>query len=159
MLATHFPHLSLVDDWLYEELPNGTVEHIKQKNQVPVSQSGIIDAFSHIQDCPARTGVLLQQLLSMPPTDVWPYAEIFVQHFKSILDDKVPRYIQELYKKVWLRLNTVLPRCLWAITTHALIPHDHEDLFKLGLPAVVPKPQNNIVLDPLQVLRCHPGIF
>ncbi|XP_071448160.1 integrator complex subunit 2 [Hetaerina americana] len=159
LLATHFPHLSLVDDWLYEELPNGTVENIKHKNHAPVSENSITEAFSHIQDCPARTGLLLQQLLSMPPTDIWPFAEIFVQHFKSILDDKVPRYIQELYKRVWLRLNTVLPRCLWAITTHSLIPHENEDLVKLVVPVQMPKCQENIVLDPLQVLRCHPTVF
>ncbi|XP_046387078.1 integrator complex subunit 2 [Ischnura elegans] len=159
LLATHFPHLSLVDDWLYEELPDGTVENIKRKNQAPLSEQSVIEAFSHIQDCPARTGLLLQQLLSMPPTDVWPFAEIFVHHFKSILDDRVPRYIQELYKRVWLRLNTVLPRCLWAMTTHALIPHDNDTKVKSAIPVSMPKSQESIVLDPLQVLRCHPSVF
>lgn len=54
-------------------------------------------AFSHIQSCPSRTGRLLRQLLLMPATDIWPYAETIIKFFKSTLDDKVPRYIQGIY--------------------------------------------------------------
>jgi len=51
-------------------------------------------AISHMQSCPSRTGRLLRQLLLMPATDIWPYAETIIKFFKSMLDDKVPRYIQ-----------------------------------------------------------------
>jgi integrator complex subunit 2 len=54
-------------------------------------------AFSHMQLCPSRTGRLLRQLLSMPATDIWPYAETIIKFFRSTLDDKVPRYIQGIY--------------------------------------------------------------
>lgn len=40
---------------------------------------------------------------------------------KVVLGENVPRYLQDLYKEVWLRLNTVLPRRLWALTVKNLI--------------------------------------
>lgn len=53
---------------------------------------------------------------------------------------------------MWLRLNTVLPRCLWVMTINAL---RHE---KTVLPDLV-LTQENVVLDPLQVLRCDDRVF
>lgn len=38
-----------------------------------------------------------------------------------VLGANVPRYLQDLYKDVWLRLNTVLPRRLWALTAKNLV--------------------------------------
>ena len=94
LLATHFPHLSLVDDWLDDEAIN--VDNVKIKNHetVIVNDSTIKEAFDYIQSCPSRTGMLLRQLMSMKPTDIWPYAKTIIQHFKKILHEKVPRYIQ-----------------------------------------------------------------
>lgn len=149
LLAMHFPHLSLVDDWLEEGM---VIEMGRQPKQPPVSEAAIIEVFSHMQSCPSRTGHLLRQLLSMPATDIWPHAETIIKFFKSMLDDKVPRYIQELYKQVWLRLNTVLPRCLWVISINAL-------LYESTAVKNVFLTQENIVLDPLQVLRCDNQVF
>lgn len=61
-------------------------------------------------------------------------------------------FVTELYKQVWLRLNSVLPRCLWVMTINALLP----DCSVLPTPALT---QENVVLDPLQVLRCDPRVF
>lgn len=58
--------------------------------------------------------------------------------------------ITELYRQVWLKLNTVLPRCLWVMTISAFM---HE---KSLLPTLT---QENIVLDPLQVLRWDTRAF
>lgn len=58
----------------------------------------------------------------------------------------------ELYKKVWLRFNSVLPRTLWVLTIKALL---HEDA---TLPSVPPK-QEKIIIDPLQILRCDDRVF
>ncbi|XP_015117124.1 integrator complex subunit 2 [Diachasma alloeum] len=151
LLATHFPHLSLVDDWLDDEMINIESPAANYENVV-INDVSIIEAFGHIKSCPSRTGRLLRQLMSMKPTDIWPHAETFVHYFKVILDEKVPRYIQELYKQVWLRLNTVLPRCLWVMSTNALLIEN---------PTVqnVRLTQENIVLDPLQVLRCDTRVF
>lgn len=58
----------------------------------------------------------------------------------------------ELYKQVWLRLNTVLPRCLWVMSINALL-HESAAVKNVFLT------QENIVLDPLQVLRCDSRVF
>lgn len=93
LLATHFPHLSLVDDWLDDETIN--VDTLASDQEVlVVNDSSIREAFEYIHTCPSRTGVLLRKLMSMKPTDVWPYAKTIVQFFKKILDERVPRYIQ-----------------------------------------------------------------
>ncbi|XP_068086623.1 integrator complex subunit 2 [Anabrus simplex] len=149
LLATHFPHLSLVGDWMDEER---TAVVAGRRERVVVSESTIREAFSHITTCPSRVGRLLHQLLAMPATDVWPFAEIIIDHFRALLDEKVPRYIKELYKRVWLQLNTVLPRCLWVMSINALIHHS------TMLQHVFLR-QESIVLDPLQVLRCDVAVF
>lgn len=207
LLATHFPHLSLVDDWLDDEMINIESPAANYDN-LTVNDVTIVEAFGHIKTCPSRTGRLLRQLMSMKPTDVWPHAETIIHYFKVVLDEKVPRYIQgekvnyrkenkytvfnkshvnflsqlymkvecqlmhknfpyqyikfhtififsrvsELYKQVWLRLNTVLPRCLWVLSINALLIENSNSLN-------VFLTQENIVLDPLQVLRCDTRVF
>ena len=93
LLATHFPHLSLVDDWLDDEMINIDSVSANQE-KVTINVTSIIEAFGHIRTCASRTGRLLRHLLSMKPSDVWPHAEIIIHYFKTILDEKVPRYIQ-----------------------------------------------------------------
>ncbi|XP_043267070.1 integrator complex subunit 2 [Venturia canescens] len=151
LLATHFPHLSLVDDWLDDEMINIVSPAINHEN-LNVNDVTIVEAFGHIKTCPSRTGRLLRQLMAMKPTDIWPHAQTIIHYFKVVLDEKVPRYIQELYKQVWLRLNTVLPRCLWVLSINALLIENSNALN-------VFLTQENIVLDPLQVLRCDTRVF
>lgn len=86
----------------------------------------------------------------MRPTDVWPNADLLTSYFKTILDEGVPKYVQDLYKQCWLHLNTVLPRSLWVMTINALLPKENHVVFLT---------QENIAVDPLQVLRCDQRIF
>lgn len=58
----------------------------------------------------------------------------------------------ELYRQVWLKLNTVLPRCLWVMTIKEFM-HEKSILPTLSIN------QENIVLDPLQVLRWDTRAF
>ncbi|XP_066600597.1 integrator complex subunit 2 [Prorops nasuta] len=151
LLATHFPHLSLVDDWLDDEMIN--LDSISEDYEnIKINAFSIKEAFSYIQICPSRTGRMLRQLICMKPTDIWPYVENIITYFKDVLNQNVPRYIQELYKQVWLRLNTVLPRCLWVLSINAL-------LIENSIINNVFLTQENIVLDPLQVLRCDIRVF
>lgn len=55
----------------------------------------------------------------------------------------------ELYKKVWLRLNTVLPRSLWALTIKALQHNNGASALK----------EENLMQDPLQVLQCDDRVY
>lgn len=149
LLATHFPQLSLVDDWMDDQAFGDTTRHV---SGISLSEASIVEAFQSIEENPYKTGKILKAMLSKNPTDIWPFAEIFVKHFKSVLGDQVPRHIQELYREVWLRLNTVLPRCLWIMTINALLDIN-------GHAKNVTITQENVLVDPLQVLRCDIRVF
>ncbi|KAL0266334.1 UNVERIFIED_CONTAM: hypothetical protein PYX00_008909 [Menopon gallinae] len=149
LLATHFPHLSLVEDWLDDD----TIIIDGIKDIVPNTtflRQTIFEAFEVINTYPSRTGRLLKKLLTMNPTDVWPHADLITGYFKKILNEGVPKYVQDLYKQCWLQLNTVLPRSLWVMTINALLPKENHSISLT---------QENIAIDPLQVLRCDQRIF
>ncbi|KAK6641527.1 hypothetical protein RUM44_013239 [Polyplax serrata] len=149
LLATHFPHLSLVEDWLDDDVISTEEVNTKDPSHSVLSAT-ISEAFQVINTNPSRTGTILKQLLKMRPTDVWPHADLFTGYFRTILDENVPKYVQDLYKQCWLRLNTVLPRSLWVMTINALLPVENR---------AISLTQENIAIDPLQVLRCDQRIF
>ncbi|PZC78825.1 integrator complex subunit 2 [Helicoverpa armigera] len=149
LLATHFPQLSLVDDWMDDQVFGDSNRH---QVDINLSETAIDDAFRTIEENPYKTGKILKAMLNKNPTDIWPYAETFVKYFKNVLGDQVPRHIQELYHEVWLRLNTVLPRCLWIMTINALLDIN-------GGVKNVTITQENVLVDPLQVLRCDIRVF
>lgn len=149
LLATHFPQLSLVDDWMDDQVFGDSSRH---QADVVLSDATLYDAFRSIEENPYKTGIILKAMLNKNPTDIWPFAEIFVKYFKSVLGDQVPRHIQELYREVWLRLNTVLPRCLWIMTINALL-----DINASSKNVTIT--QENVLVDPLQVLRCDMRVF
>lgn len=147
LLVTHFPHLSLVDDWIEEE-------HIllKSTTERKITEKDVIDAFENIKVCPVKTTKLLKLMLTKSPTELWPLCKIIIQYFKSIIDDSVPRLVQKLYRQVWIRLNTVLPRRLWIMSIQSLMPQD----------AVTKNyflKQENLLMDPLQILRCDERVY
>lgn len=86
-----------------------------------ISEFAVVEAFRHISDSPSRCAKMLQLLLKQEPIDIWPFAEVFMEYALKVLDESVPRYLQDLYKDVWLRLNTVLPRKLWVLTVKYLV--------------------------------------
>ncbi|XP_046961071.1 integrator complex subunit 2 [Vanessa cardui] len=150
LLATHFPQLSLVDDWMDDQVFGDTCRH---QIDINISDTSIDEAFQCIEDNPYKTGKILKAMLNKNPTDIWPFAEIFVRYVKSVLGDQVPRHIQELYREVWLRLNTVLPRCLWIMTINALLDINNGNIRNVTIT------QENVLVDPLQVLRCDIRVF
>lgn len=147
LLATHFPHLSLVDDWIDEE--GISLEHT---SDAPLTEMNIVEAFEEIELRPGKTIKCLKIMAKKSPTDLWPLAATFIRYFKKILGCTVPRLIQEEYGSVWLRLNTVFPRRLWVMSINALMPEDAVTKnFNLT--------QETILIDPLQVLRCDERVF
>lgn len=95
---------------------------------------------------------LLKWMLTKSPTELWPLAKTFIHYFKAILDSFVPRLIQKVYRQIWIRLNTVLPRRLWIMTIQALMPEDAVTKNFLMR-------QENSLDDPLQILRCDERVF
>ncbi|XP_058467120.1 integrator complex subunit 2 isoform X2 [Malaya genurostris] len=147
LLITHFPHLSLVDDWIDEE--GLAMEHISSGF---LNKFNVIEAFEEIDRNPGKIIKYLKVMMKMSPTDLWALADILIQYFKTILSSSVPRLAQELYKNVWIRLNSVLPRRLWIISIRALMPEDTVTKnFTLT--------QETMLIDPLQVLRCDERVF
>lgn len=104
-----------MEDWL-----DDMAIHTEYK-PAHISEMSVIDAFSDIENNPMKCAKLLQNLLKQEAIDIWPFVEIFAQHARNFLDDNVPRYLQDLYKDVWFRLNTVLPRRLWVLTVKNLV--------------------------------------
>lgn len=150
LLVTHFPHLSLVDDWIEEEVISKSVATPNARR--PIQSMQLLEAFEEIEQCPSKLIKVLRQMMRQPPTDIWPHAELFILYIKRILPTTVPRLVQELYRNVWIRLNTVLPRRLWLMSINALQPDD--GVFKMHLLS-----QDHGLFDPLQVLRCDERVF
>jgi integrator complex subunit 2 len=112
----------------------------------------IVEAFEEINICPSKTIRLLKQMLLKSPIELWSHSETIIRYFKKILEPSVPRLIQELYKQIWIKLNTILPRQLWVMTINALMPDD-------TITKHVVLRQENIMIEPLQILRCDERIF
>lgn len=141
-LATiHFPHLSLVDDWFQ----NNNFVSRKITKHIQVTENSIKEAFASLENNPYALIKVLQKMLLQDPTDIWTFAEVFIKHIKSILPHNIPRKVQELYKRIWMQLNTVLPRTLWVMTVNAL-QNDNASAKDVFLT------QENILADPLQVI-------
>lgn len=149
LFITHFPHLSLVDDWIGL---NWQLNDSLSRKVEKISEFHIIEAFEEIQACPSKVIRLLKVMLSRPSEEIWSLAESFIRYFKKILEPSVPRLIQELYKQVWMKLNTILPRQLWLLTINALMPDD-------TITKHIILNQENIAIEPLQILRCDERVF
>ncbi|XP_017787146.1 PREDICTED: integrator complex subunit 2 [Nicrophorus vespilloides] len=141
LLATHFPHLTLVDDWVDDM-------SFKTTNRDSfISESELLEALNGIEANPSRCAKVFQTLLTIEAIDIWPYAEIITQYSKNMLGLQVPRYLQDLYKDVWFKLNTVLPRRLWVLTVKNLVGN------LTGLTRI------DVAEDPLQIMRCDERVF
>ena len=62
------------------------------------------------------------------------------------------------YVLVWKRLNSIYPRRLWAMTIEGLRDAPRP-VGGFGPPARRPLTEDDLVLDPLYVLRCDPRVF
>ncbi|XP_018573102.1 integrator complex subunit 2 isoform X2 [Anoplophora glabripennis] len=141
LLATHFPHLTLVEDWLDDM----AIQH--EFKPVHLSELAMVEAFNEVETKPSKCAKLLQTLLRQEAIDIWPFAEVFTQFARNFVADSVPRYLQDLYKDVWFRLNTVLPRRLWVLTVKNLVD-DFSSLARI-----------DVAEDPLQIMRCDERVF
>lgn len=148
LFITHFPHLSLVDDWIEVE----DVSRAPGRLRGIITELNVIEAFEEIQLCPSKTIRLLKMMLTKSAIELWPLANIIIRYFKKVIEDSVPRLIQELYKQIWIKLNTILPRHLWVMTINALMPSD-----AITRHAILK--QENIMIEPLQILRCDERVF
>ena len=116
LATTYFPHLCLVEDWLRpDHSPAPTITSPK----LP-SAPALTAALSTVSSCSAAANLQLRQLLFLPPRVAWQLCPALVSNIDTLLGQTVPRHTQELYKQVWLMLNTVYPRQLWLLTVNSL---------------------------------------
>lgn len=155
LLVTHFPHLSLVEDWLEEEeLLQQVGGARKGKYSTTIAEQHVHEVFEQLEFSPSKCVKLLKSMLRLPPKDLWYISDAFIEHFADILRPNTPKMVQELYQKMWIRLNTVLPRRLWAMSTNSLMPPPTKSLVKSFALS-----HDHYTIDALHILRCDERVF
>ncbi|KAK4288012.1 hypothetical protein Pmani_030992 [Petrolisthes manimaculis] len=152
LLVSHYPQLCLVEDWLYQSPPSHSRLGILPP-KVPLDPQSVTRAMEGAVDNSGQLLVLLDRLMQMPPHQLWPLAAPLTANLKFLLQPGVPRKVLDTYRQVWLRLNSLFPRRLWAMTVEGLLPAEllgraHRTLT-----------EDDIVLDPLYVLRCDERVY
>lgn len=152
LLVSHFPQLCLVEDWLYQS-PSANSRLGILPPKVPLQEHTITQAMNDAAEKPGRLLVVLDRLLQLPPHQMWAAAIPLTASIKDLLQPRVPRKVLDTFRQVWLRLNSQFPRRLWAMTVEGLRPLD------LRRGPEQPLTEDDIVLDPLYVLRCDDRVF
>lgn len=89
LLATHFPQLCMVEDWMCESTSSDN-----SSTTLGCSPQAVNRSFANLTECPAPAVLLMRKLLTLPPKLLWPAAQAFISHFRSVLDESVPRQVQ-----------------------------------------------------------------
>ncbi|XP_051972929.1 integrator complex subunit 2-like [Xyrauchen texanus] len=156
LLATNYPHLCLVEDWISEEEVTGTLPLLRKmlltSSSCKYSQTQLREAFQNIISGGPRLLRILEHLTLLTAGDQIPYAEALTSSMGLLLEDGVSRRVLQTVNKLWMVLNTVMPRRLWVMTVNALQP-------SVKLLRQQRYTQNDLMVDPLIVLRCDPRVF
>uniref|UniRef100_A0A667XU96 Integrator complex subunit 2 n=1 Tax=Myripristis murdjan TaxID=586833 RepID=A0A667XU96_9TELE len=156
LLATNYPHLCLVEDWMCEEEVTGTLPLLRRmmltSNTCRYTQSQLHQAFQKLPSSSPRLMRILEHLTLLSPGDLIPYADALTASMALLLEPAVPRRILQTLNKLWMGLNTVMPRRLWVMTVNALQP-------SAKLLRQQRYSQNDLMVDPLIVLRCDKRVY
>uniref|UniRef100_A0A4W5PFP5 Integrator complex subunit 2 n=1 Tax=Hucho hucho TaxID=62062 RepID=A0A4W5PFP5_9TELE len=156
LLATNYPHLCMVEDWVCEEEVTGTLPLLRRmlltSNTCRYSQTQLHDAFQKVPSSGPRLMRMLDHLTLLSAGDLIPYAEALTGSMGLLLGPSVPRRIPQTLNKLWMVLNTVMPRRLWVMTVNALQP----SVKMLRQQRYI---QNDLMVDPLIVLRCDQRVY
>lgn len=151
LLISNFPHISMVDDWI-EKTNLVFLSTSTWLIGVEIKEQHLVDAFDELEVNPSKIMKILRIMLKRPPIELWQFATIFVKNLNKMFENNCPRLIRELYRKVWLRLNTILPKRLWVDTINAVLPKTEVVQYHSLV-------HENTLLDPLHILRCHEKVF
>uniref|UniRef100_A0A3B4H7F3 Integrator complex subunit 2 n=1 Tax=Pundamilia nyererei TaxID=303518 RepID=A0A3B4H7F3_9CICH len=156
LLATNYPHLCLVEDWVCAEEVTGTLPLLRKmmlpSNTCRYTQRQLHQAFQKLPSGSPRLMRILEHLTLLSPGDLIPYAEALTANMALLLEPAVPRRILQTVNKLWMGLNTVMPRRLWVMTVNALQP-------SAKLLRQQRYTQNDLMVDPLIVLRCDQRVY
>uniref|UniRef100_A0A8K9WXX6 Integrator complex subunit 2 n=1 Tax=Oncorhynchus mykiss TaxID=8022 RepID=A0A8K9WXX6_ONCMY len=119
LLATNYPHLCMVEDWVCEVLVTGTLPLFRRmlltSNTCRYSTTKVLSSGPRLM----RT---LDHLTLLSSGDLIPYAEALMDSMGLLLGPGVPRRIPQTLNKLWMVLNTVMPLRLWVMMVNALQP-------------------------------------
>uniref|UniRef100_A0A8C0PMN9 Integrator complex subunit 2 n=1 Tax=Canis lupus familiaris TaxID=9615 RepID=A0A8C0PMN9_CANLF len=104
-------------------------------------------AFSAVPVSHTQVMQILEHLTLLSASELIPYAEVLTSNMNQLLNSGVPRRILQTVNKLWMVLNTVMPRRLWVMTVNALQP-------SIKFVRQQKYTQNDLMIDPLIVLRC-----
>ncbi|XP_012161809.1 integrator complex subunit 2 [Ceratitis capitata] len=151
LIISNYPHLSMVDDWMEEHyLSNSNATNLMLSRQI--DRCLVIKALEKISTKPSIAIRVFRGLLKLPAEDLGQYSDLIVENMSRVFQKKVPRIIQELYKDIWLRLNSVRPTSFWKMSLNSIV---NVETGTTGCATYV----NEDLLDPLQVLRCDKQVF
>ncbi|XP_064208392.1 integrator complex subunit 2 [Anguilla rostrata] len=156
LLATNYPHLCMVEDWISEEEITGTLPLLRRMLLTSAtcrySQQQLQEAFQAVPSSGPRLMRILEHLTLLSAGDLIPYAETLTSHMGLLLGAGVSRRVLQTVNKLWMVLNTVMPRRLWVMTVNALQP-------SAKLTRQQRYTQNDLMIDPLIVLRCDRRVY
>ncbi|XP_066507111.1 integrator complex subunit 2 isoform X2 [Hoplias malabaricus] len=156
LLATNYPHLCMVEDWICEEEVTGTLPLLRRMllttPTCKYSQMQLNKAFQNVVQSGHMLMRILEHLTLLSAGDLIPYAEALTANMSLLLEEGVSRRVLQTVNKLWMVLNTVMPRRLWVMTVNALQP----SVKRLRQHRYT---QNDLLVDPLIVLRCDIRVF
>ncbi|XP_072099646.1 integrator complex subunit 2 isoform X1 [Mobula birostris] len=156
LLATNFPHLCMVDDWMCEEEVTGTEVLLSRmlltSRAKRHSPKKLQEAFQVASGNYTQLIQILEDLTLLSASELIPFAEALMLDLYKLLEPGVPRQILQIVNQLWRLLNTVMPRRLWVMTVNALQP-------KAKLLRQQKYTQNDLMIDPLIVLRCDRRVY
>uniref|UniRef100_A0A8B9HRR0 Integrator complex subunit 2 n=1 Tax=Astyanax mexicanus TaxID=7994 RepID=A0A8B9HRR0_ASTMX len=156
LLATNYPHLCMVEDWICEEEVTGTLPLLQKmlltEPACKYSKVELHKSFQDVVQSGHRLMRILEHLTLLSAGDLIPYAEALTASISLLLEEGVSRRVLQTVNKLWMVLNTVMPRRLWVMTVNALRPC-------LKLLRQQFYTQNDLLVDPLIVLRCDSRVF
>ncbi|XP_067638477.1 integrator complex subunit 2 [Eurosta solidaginis] len=150
LIISNYPHLSMVDDWMEGHYTSMSVTSNLMINK-PIDRSLVIKGLEHLSTKPSIAIRVFKALLKLPNENLTQYKDLIVENMSKVFQKKVPRIIQDLYKDIWLRLNSVLPTSFWKISLNSVT---NMDIYTTNITYF-----NEDLLDPLQVLRCGKRVF
>ena len=152
LTSNHYPHLCMVQDWMLEDSQSSSQP---SSHAVPFTsmKNALISLSSRMPDSASGLISLLNRTSRLKNNQIWPFATVLTSILPELISFNTPRPVLDKLSKLWWRLDTVFPDSLWVMTVNALKPKS-EGGFKSGKLT-----WNDIVMDPLNVLRCDSGVY
>ena len=126
LLVNHLPHLCMVHDQLvYMDLSKPTlnkkITHSKKILNVKLTPEVLYKNMCNSRNFPAPLLLNMRSLMSCFDDDVIRYVKAFAWGLPKLLQGKVARRLKKEAAKLWLRLNSLVPRKLWVLTINAFL--------------------------------------